>query len=105
VGVLFDALRKEKRWNNSIVLVTADHGEAFYEHGVQAHTTTLYDEMIHVPFMLRLPRRRDTSHVDTGRLVVLSDVVPTISVSSGSSLAMRLAESTFYAKASSPHRG
>ena len=78
VGELFDALRQEGRWDNSIVLVTSDHGEAFFEHGVQGHNSTLYDEMLRIPFILRLPEGRVASHVDTGRLVILSDVVPTI---------------------------
>ena len=78
VDEVFDALRAEGRWDNSIILVTADHGEAFFEHGVQGHNSTLYDEMLHIPFVLRLPEGRVASYVDTGRLVILSDVVPTI---------------------------
>jgi len=78
VGEVFDALRVEGRWDNSIILVTADHGEAFFEHGHQGHNTTLYDEMLHIPFILRLPEGRVANDVDTDRLVILSDVVPTI---------------------------
>ena len=42
VEQLFAALREVGRWENSLVLVTSDHGEAFFEHGVQGHNTTLY---------------------------------------------------------------
>ena len=55
VGEVFEAWREHRRWDNAVVLVTADHGEAFFEHGVQGHNSTLYDEMLHVPFILRLP--------------------------------------------------
>lgn len=77
VELVFEALRAAGRWDNTVVLVTADHGEAFFEHGRQGHNSTLYDEMLHVPFILRLPgdARPD---VDTQRLVTLSDVTPTL---------------------------
>lgn len=78
VREVFDALKADQRWDNSIVLITADHGEAFFEHGVQGHNSTLYDEMLHIPFILRLPTGTTTDHVDTSRLVILSDVVPTV---------------------------
>jgi arylsulfatase A-like enzyme len=78
VGRLFDALKQRGRWDSSVVLVVSDHGEAFFEHGEQGHNTTLFDEMLHIPFILRLPPRADVEHVDTGQVVALSDVVPTI---------------------------
>ena len=78
VGEVFEALKADARWANSIVLVTADHGEAFFEHGVHGHNSTLYDEMLHIPFILRLPHGQVPDHVDTDSLVILSDVVPTI---------------------------
>ena len=77
VGRLFRALREADRWDDTVVLVTSDHGEAFFEHGEHGHNTTLYDEMLHVPFVLRLPGV-DVSGVDRERLVSLSDVVPTL---------------------------
>ena len=60
------------------VLITADHGEAFFEHGVQGHNSTLFDEMLHIPFILRLPTGTVADDVDTSQLVILSDVVPTV---------------------------
>ena len=78
VRELFDALREDQRWDNSIILITADHGEAFFEHGVQGHNSTLYNEMLHIPFILRLPEGRVEDGVDIDRLVILSDVVPTV---------------------------
>ena len=78
VGALFDGLRRLGRWQNTMVLVTSDHGEAFFEHGRQGHNATLYDEMLHVPFILRLPGGHVPNEVRTDRLVILSDTVPTI---------------------------
>jgi len=72
------ALRKRPRWRNTVVLVTSDHGEAFWEHGQLGHNSTVYSEMLHVPFVLRMPEGFDDSGVDTGRLATLADIVPTM---------------------------
>ena len=78
VEQLFAALREVGRWENSLVLVTSDHGEAFFEHGVQGHNTTLYEEMVHIPFILRVPTGVSVPSLDRNRLVMLSDVLPTV---------------------------
>ena len=43
---------------NCAIAIAADHGEAFGEHGEEHHGIFLYDETIHVPFLLKLPRER-----------------------------------------------
>ena len=43
--------------DNTIVVITADHGEAFQEHGVLGHTVHLYDEVQHVSLLVRWPLR------------------------------------------------
>ncbi len=78
VGQLLDALRARERWTDTLVLITADHGEAFLEHGRMGHNSTVFDEMLRVPFVLRAPAWMDTSQVDTERLVTLADIVPTL---------------------------
>ena len=75
---VFAALRDAGRWDNALVVVTSDHGEAFGEHGAFSHNRTLFDEMLHVPFVLRLPGDERPEGVSTGARVALSDVVPTI---------------------------
>ena len=78
VGWVMDTFRQRDRWDRTVVLVTSDHGEAFLEHGRVGHNTTVYDEMLRVPFILRVPPEADLSDIDTGRLVSLEDVVPTL---------------------------
>jgi arylsulfatase A-like enzyme len=58
LGRLFDALKKDGRWDSTVVAVLGDHGEAFYEHGFGAHASQLYDEVTHVPLVIRVPSRR-----------------------------------------------
>src|SRR5262249_53594516 len=60
----------------TLVIVTADHGEAFGEHGRFTHNSTPYDEMIRVPFIWKLPPGlggRPARVAEPGSLV---DVVP-----------------------------
>jgi len=54
-GMLMDTLRSRGLLENTIVVVTADHGEEFAEHGGWWHGTTLYDEQIIVPLIVRFP--------------------------------------------------
>lgn len=57
------------------LIVTSDHGEAFGEHGTREHTKTLYEELLHVPLLIRGPGvvpRRIAQHVG------LIDLGPTI---------------------------
>jgi arylsulfatase len=78
VGELLTLLRSRSRWQQTVVLVIADHGEAFGEHGAFGHTTTVYEEMIRVPFIVRVPPGRAPADVDIDRLVSLEDVTPTL---------------------------
>jgi len=55
IGELLDALREQGLYDDTLIVFTADHGEAFYERGWLGHTRTLYDELIRVPLAIRLP--------------------------------------------------
>jgi arylsulfatase len=78
VRVVFEALKTAGRWDDSIVLVTSDHGEAFFEHGHQGHNNTLYDEMFHIPLIVKVPAYQSLPAGRYNRLATLADVVPTI---------------------------
>ncbi len=77
VGVLLRSLQRRERWRDTVVLITSDHGEAFLEHGRMHHNSTVFDEMLRVPFILRLPDWIATDAIDLSRLVTLADIVPT----------------------------
>ena len=55
VGRLIDALRHAPSWNNTVVVLTTDHGEAFGAHGYRYHGRSLYEDQIRVPLLIRIP--------------------------------------------------
>ena len=55
VDKLLRSLAASSDWDNTIVIVTADHGEAFDEHGQYQHGRDLYRELLHVPLILAGP--------------------------------------------------
>lgn len=78
VGQVLATLRSTGRFDNSLIIITSDHGEAFMEHGMVGHNTTLFDEMLHVPLMIRLPGGAIPEGFDHNRLASTLDVVPTV---------------------------
>ena len=78
VEQVLQALRNREGWNDTVVLVTSDHGEAFSEHGRMLHNNTVYDEMLRVPFILRMPTTVDRDGIDLDRTATLADIVPTL---------------------------
>jgi len=56
VGRLLDALRDHHLMDNTVILVTSDHGEEFFEHGNCDHVRFLYREVINVPYILYVPK-------------------------------------------------
>jgi arylsulfatase A-like enzyme len=55
LGRLFDTLKAEGLWDSTLVIVTADHGDEFLDHGHRFHGETLYEELTHVPLVMHIP--------------------------------------------------
>ncbi len=55
IGKLFDWAKTQSWWKNTAVILTADHGEAFGEHGMYRHAFELWQELVHVPLAFKLP--------------------------------------------------
>ena len=55
VGQFLDSLRERGLYDDSLIILTSDHGEAFWEHGDNAHGYSLYQEELHVPLIIRPP--------------------------------------------------
>jgi arylsulfatase A-like enzyme len=77
LGKFFDWMRTEGAWDDTLVVVTADHGEEFQEHGGWWHGITLYDEQIHVPLIMK-PPGKEMAGARVPWQVREIDVAPTI---------------------------
>ncbi|MFO1011663.1 MAG: sulfatase [Planctomycetota bacterium] len=75
----WDAKRGRER---SLVVVTGDHGEEFFEHGGKGHQRTLFEESIRIPLLARMPGRFEGGRV-VEPLTRLVDVAPTILAAAG----------------------
>ncbi|MBI3474696.1 MAG: sulfatase-like hydrolase/transferase [Acidobacteria bacterium] len=82
VGRLVDALRQRGLFDNSLIAIAADHGEAFGEHGEERHGMFLYDETIRVPLLLKLPQQKLAGRKVDPR-VALVDLAPTLLQAAG----------------------
>jgi arylsulfatase A-like enzyme len=73
---ILDVIAARSSMDRTIVVVTADHGEEFFEHGRFGHGKTLYDEVVHVPLVMAGPGLPvGTAREDPAMLV---DVAPTV---------------------------
>ncbi|HUB01696.1 MAG TPA: sulfatase [Terriglobales bacterium] len=56
VDRLIEYLKGAQRWENSVLALTADHGEEFLEHGRRYHVpVSMAEEIVHVPLLIRMP--------------------------------------------------
>ena len=55
IGAFLDALRERGLLERSLLIFTADHGDAFGEHGYYEHPRYLHEELVHVPLLIRPP--------------------------------------------------
>jgi arylsulfatase A-like enzyme len=77
IGRLLAALDDSGGADNTIVVVVSDHGEEFFDHGRWGHwEDNLYDEIIKVPLIIRLPGYESSRVVD--KQVTTLDILPTI---------------------------
>jgi arylsulfatase A-like enzyme/Flp pilus assembly protein TadD len=77
IGKLFRRLHESGLFQNTMIVVTADHGESLGAHGEETHGIFLYDETIHVPLLIKLPHA-DLAEKRIGDCVELADILPTV---------------------------
>jgi arylsulfatase len=88
LGRFFDELKRMKLYNNSLIILTADHGEAFYEHGHWEHARPwqndgpgLYEEVVRIPLIVKWPR--ESSSLEIPNVVSQMDIFPTMLEAAG----------------------
>jgi len=79
LGRFFGLLKQRGLWDEALVIVTADHGEEFFDHGRKGHKKNLHVETVQVPLFIKYPVGSGSrAGTRDARLVSLVDVVPTV---------------------------
>ena len=79
MGEFFRYLKQRGMYDDSIIIVTSDHGDATGEFGRSSHSTSIWPEIMKVPLIVHLPRNmREHLVYDDSRLSTLTDIVPTL---------------------------
>jgi arylsulfatase A-like enzyme len=77
LGRLLDWLKAEGLYDDTLIILTGDHGEEFQEHGGWWHGQTLYQEQIAVPLIIKYPQQAQAGSVVV-ELARSLDIAPTI---------------------------
>jgi arylsulfatase A-like enzyme len=73
----FDDIKQRGSWDETLIIVTADHGEELYDHHkFFYHSPSLYDSALRIPLLVKFPHQRGKRVVDEN--VSLIDILPTI---------------------------
>ena len=76
LGRLVDRLKQAGLYENTLLIITSDHGEAFGERDLMGHALSVYQDETHVPLLIKYPRQ--TAHVLIDDPVSLIALLPTI---------------------------
>jgi choline-sulfatase len=80
IGRFIETLRSLDAYDDSAIVITADHGEGLGDHRERTHGTFLYDTTIRVPLLIRVPRVTPRA---VAAPVELTDIAPTLAVAAG----------------------
>ena len=78
VGQLVDSLKQSGRYDDALIIVLSDHGEAFLEHDHFLHSRRLYREFLHVPWVIKWPKSTSDFAPVIESPVSLVDLTPTL---------------------------
>jgi arylsulfatase A-like enzyme len=78
VGRVLQALKNSGVYHNTIIVVSADHGEAFWEHGYQGHNRQLYEESARIPLIIKFPAGSGLSGKRIASVYQIADLYPSM---------------------------
>jgi arylsulfatase A-like enzyme len=77
ISEIVTILKENNLYENTMIIITADHGEHFGEHGLFSHVASLYEEILRVPLIIKFPL--GVSHPkEVTHLTQLVDIFPTV---------------------------
>jgi len=72
-----DALKSAGLWEDTLFILLADHGEELGDHGAYLHSQSAYQELMHVPLLVKFPRG-EFRGTRVAQQISLVDVLPTV---------------------------
>lgn len=79
IGTFVHSLEAQGDLEDTAIVVVGDHGDEFNEHGLYGHKNLPYDELTHVPLLIRFPKSADVEQPTTvDSLVRTIDILPTL---------------------------
>jgi choline-sulfatase len=76
LGKLFEFAQKQPWWENTAIIISADHGEAFGEHGMYKHAFEIWEVLTRVPLIVKAPGalpkviKEPRTHIDLAPTIV-----------------------------------
>ncbi|WP_436935077.1 sulfatase [Halovenus marina] len=101
VGELVDFLDARGELDDTVVVITADHGELFGEHGLEKHNYSLAEQLLHVPLVVK-PAGEQRGGDTVESMVSLLDLFPTLIEAAGGTPPERPFAETLYDLADRP---
>jgi|GEM_PF-758935 len=77
-GRLVKWLKQQGLYDDSVMILTSDHGEEFQEHGYMMHGLSHYQEVLHVPLLIKFPDRYHLQGLKISPHVQMIDILPTV---------------------------
>ena len=104
IGELIGLLKETGVYDNSLILITSDHGESFGEHGLMIHSPAIYEELVAIPLIVKYPKgHRKGERVASP--ISLVDIVPEILSVLGIPLPQGIHGSSLLAETAAHHGG
>jgi len=90
IGTLLEKLERRDLLDDTLIIITADHGENLGDHGLVSHSLCLYDTVIHLPMIMHLPGNHCA--LRSTALIQLNDILPSLCRYLGITLPISLEE-------------
>ena len=104
IGALVQAIDDAGLRENTLVAITGDHGESMTEHGIFYEHHGLYEQVLHIPLILRMPGRVN-SGLRRSEMLQHHDLAPTLLAAAGLKAPRSMSGLNFWSTATAPEPG